>query len=63
MTYEALCAADIKGTWGAVLLFIREDESIDFGRLEDEIVALLRSGIDGVYANATPAEILCPVGG
>ncbi len=54
---EPLLSKQIRGTWGAVLLPILHDDSINGSRLEDdEIFALVSSGIDGVYTNGTAGE-------
>lgn len=45
-----------RGTWGTVLLPIRDDDSIDFGAIEAQVDALLRFGVDGVYTNGTAGE-------
>jgi dihydrodipicolinate synthase/N-acetylneuraminate lyase len=47
---------EICGTWATLLLPIKEDEGIDFLRLEDEIEYLLASGVDGIYTNGTAGE-------
>ncbi len=49
-------ANELKGTWGTVLLPINEDESIDFERLERELVYLIKSGLAGLYTNGTAGE-------
>jgi len=51
-----LDATQISGTWAALLLPIKEDEGIDFPRLEAEIEYLLASGVNGVYTNGTAGE-------
>lgn len=53
---KPLGRSEIKGTWATLLLPIAEDESIDWGRLEDEIHVLLSSGVDGIYSNGTAGE-------
>jgi 4-hydroxy-tetrahydrodipicolinate synthase len=49
-------AADIRGNWATLMLPISDDESIDFGRLTDEIEALIGFGVDGIYSNGTAGE-------
>ncbi|MGA0868624.1 MAG: dihydrodipicolinate synthase family protein, partial [Planctomycetota bacterium] len=45
-----------RGTWGTVLLPVRDDDSIDFTAVEAQVDALLRHGVDGVYTNGTAGE-------
>ncbi|RRA98024.1 dihydrodipicolinate synthase family protein [Larkinella rosea] len=49
-------AADIRGIWATLMLPINEDESIDFGRLEEEIDRISAFGVDGIYSNGTAGE-------
>jgi 4-hydroxy-tetrahydrodipicolinate synthase len=49
-------SAQITGTWGAVLLPLNSDDSIDFGALAEEVDALLESGLAGIYTNGTAGE-------
>lgn len=51
-----LKAEEIYGTWATLLLPVREDESIDYALLEDEIEHLLQSGVNGIYTNGTAGE-------
>ena len=44
------------GVWGAVLLPIRADESIDFDLLREEIEILAAAGLAGLYSNGTAGE-------
>ncbi|MCA1439310.1 dihydrodipicolinate synthase family protein [Ensifer sp. IC4062] len=44
------------GNWATLLLPINDDDSIDFGRLADEIDRLIAAGVDGIYSNGTAAE-------
>ena len=53
---KPLAASAIKGTWGTLLLPIRDDDAIDFGRLRGEIAALAQAGLQGVYSNGTAGE-------
>ena len=46
----------LRGTWGTLLLPIEPDDSIAWTRLEEEIEALVASGVDGVYSNGTACE-------
>ncbi|WP_445500265.1 dihydrodipicolinate synthase family protein [Microvirga sp. G4-2] len=46
----------LRGNWATLLLPINADESIDFGRLEIEIEALIEARVDGVYSNGTAGE-------
>lgn len=45
-----------RGTWGTVLLPIRDDDSIDFDAVEAAVDTLLRFGVDGIYTNGTAGE-------
>lgn len=46
----------IRGTWGALLLPINADDSIDYGRLEAQLDHLLGAGVEGVYSHGTAGE-------
>jgi dihydrodipicolinate synthase/N-acetylneuraminate lyase len=46
----------LRGTWATVLLPLAGDDSIDFGRLADELSVLLGAGLDGIYTNGTAGE-------
>lgn len=49
----------LRGTWGTVLLPVARDETIDLGRLADELAVLMTAGLDGVYTNGTAGEFHC----
>jgi dihydrodipicolinate synthase/N-acetylneuraminate lyase len=49
----------LRGTWGTVLLPVARDETIDLGRLADELAVLVTAGLDGVYTNGTAGEFHC----
>jgi dihydrodipicolinate synthase/N-acetylneuraminate lyase len=51
-----LQAEEIHGTWGTVLLPLRDDESIDLDLLRLEVDALIEAGLDGLYTNGTAGE-------
>ncbi len=53
---QRLRATDLRGVWGAVLLPIQADDSIDFARLGDIVDRLLATGVDGLYTNGTAGE-------
>jgi 4-hydroxy-tetrahydrodipicolinate synthase len=53
---KPLTHSELRGTWATLLLPINQDESIDFIRLDEQIQALLRAGIQGIYTNGTAAE-------
>lgn len=53
---KPLSAADIRGTWGTLLLPIEPDDSIGWSRLEDELDRLIGAGVDGIYSNGTACE-------
>ena len=52
-----LTAKDLKGNWGTLLLPINADDSIDFGRLGEELDFLTGAGLDGIYSNGTAGEL------
>lgn len=56
LPHNPLEADDIRGNWATLMLPINEDESIDFGRLEDEIDQLIAFNVDGIYSNGTAGE-------
>ncbi|MBB6670814.1 dihydrodipicolinate synthase family protein [Cohnella nanjingensis] len=47
---------EIRGNWATLLLPVNEDDSIDFGRLQEEIDFLTEIGVDGIYSNGTAGE-------
>ena len=49
-------AADIRGNWATLMLPVRDDDSIDFGLLSDEIDTLIGFDVDGIYSNGTAGE-------
>ncbi|WP_336514212.1 dihydrodipicolinate synthase family protein [Pollutibacter soli] len=51
-----LTAKNLKGNWGTLLLPINEDNSIDFGRLGNELDYMTAAKIDGIYSNGTAGE-------
>lgn len=51
-----LTTKTLKGNWGTLLLPIGKDDSIDFGRLAEEIDVLTGAGLDGIYSNGTAGE-------
>jgi dihydrodipicolinate synthase/N-acetylneuraminate lyase len=51
-----LSSQQISGTWATLLLPINADDSIDFGRLGNDIDYLLTTGIDGIYSHGTAGE-------
>lgn len=46
----------ISGNWASLLLPIKDDDSIDFAALGDEIYILIDSRVDGIYSNGTAGE-------
>ena len=53
---KPLGASEIYGNWATLLLPINEDESIDFVRLGDEVDAIIRARVNGIYTNGTAGE-------
>jgi dihydrodipicolinate synthase/N-acetylneuraminate lyase len=47
---------DLRGVWAAVLLPLSRDDSIDLGRLADELAALLDARPSGIYTCGTAGE-------
>jgi dihydrodipicolinate synthase/N-acetylneuraminate lyase len=46
----------LRGTWATVLLPLDADNSIDFGRLAEELAVLTTSAVDGIYTFGTAGE-------
>jgi dihydrodipicolinate synthase/N-acetylneuraminate lyase len=53
---EPLSRANLAGTWATVLLPVNADNSIDLGRLDEELAVLTASTVDGIYTNGTAGE-------
>jgi len=53
---KALKAEEIRGNWATVLLPINKDDSIDYGRLREEVERIVAFGVDGLYTNGTAGE-------
>jgi dihydrodipicolinate synthase/N-acetylneuraminate lyase len=53
---KPLIASEIYGNWATLLLPINADESIDFGRLDEELRYLTSAGVNGLYSNGTAGE-------
>lgn len=51
-----LTAGELRGVWGTVLLPLRDDDSVDFGRLADQLDRLAAAGLSGIYAHGTAGE-------
>jgi dihydrodipicolinate synthase/N-acetylneuraminate lyase len=51
-----LTSKTLKGNWGTLLLPINADDSIDYGRLAEELDQLIAAGLDGIYSNGTAGE-------
>ena len=51
--------ANIRGVWATILLRIREDGSIDFDAIAEQVTAYAAAGVDGVYCNGTATEFHC----
>ncbi len=49
-------ARDIRGTYATLLLPLREDDSIDYDRLQQQLGYYAAAGIDGIYSNGTAGE-------
>lgn len=46
----------LRGNWATLLLPIAPDDSIDLGRLAEEIDILIAARVDGIYSNGTAGE-------
>jgi dihydrodipicolinate synthase/N-acetylneuraminate lyase len=53
---EPLTSKELRGTWATVLLPVNSDNSIDLGRLDEELIALTSSPVAGIYTNGTAGE-------
>jgi 4-hydroxy-tetrahydrodipicolinate synthase len=51
-----LTSEEIFGNWATLLLPIKEDDSIDYKLLEEEIDLLIGMGVNGIYSNGTAGE-------
>jgi dihydrodipicolinate synthase/N-acetylneuraminate lyase len=51
-----LAASQIVGNWATVLLPVKDDDSIDWARLENQGDALIAAGVNGIYTNGTSGE-------
>lgn len=51
-----LTRANLRGTWGTLLLPIRADDSIDYAALEEEIAFMIEAGVAGIYSNGSAGE-------
>lgn len=52
-----LTAKTLMGNWGTLLLPIDQDNTISYNRLEEEINALVKAKVDGIYSNGTAGEL------
>ncbi|MFG2053429.1 dihydrodipicolinate synthase family protein [Micromonospora sp. NPDC048930] len=52
----ALTSADLRGTWGTLLLSLHPDDTIDWGRTTHALDVLVAAGLDGVYVHGTAGE-------
>jgi dihydrodipicolinate synthase/N-acetylneuraminate lyase len=53
---ELLTRHNLRGTWAPTLLPLDASERIDFGLLDNQLTALIASGVDGIYTNGTSGE-------
>jgi 4-hydroxy-tetrahydrodipicolinate synthase len=53
---QPLSAEQLRGSWGTVLLPINDDDTIDYGRLADDVARLIEAGVSGIYTNGTAGE-------
>ncbi|OCT12565.1 dihydrodipicolinate synthase family protein [Paenibacillus pectinilyticus] len=53
---RSLSSEEIVGNYATLLLPINEDDSIHFGKLQEEIDYLIGAGVDGIYSNGTAGE-------
>lgn len=53
---KPLTRETLKGVWGTLLLPLRDDDSINFELLEQEIEHLIGAGVAGIYSNGSAGE-------
>jgi dihydrodipicolinate synthase/N-acetylneuraminate lyase len=53
---QPLTRETLRGTWATVLLPLADDDSIDFGRLGQELAVLVGTRLEGIYTNGTAGE-------
>ena len=53
---RSLSSSTLFGTWATLLLPINDDDSINFDLLEQQILALIDSSVEGIYCNGTAGE-------
>ncbi|MDX6291602.1 MAG: hypothetical protein QOH50_677 [Kribbellaceae bacterium] len=51
-----LASEQLRGVWATLLLPLHPDDTIDFGRLEDQVDFLVGAGLHGLYAHGTAGE-------
>jgi len=51
-----LKAEEIYGNWATLLLPLNNDDSINYGQLENEIDVLIAAKVNGIYSNGTAGE-------
>jgi dihydrodipicolinate synthase/N-acetylneuraminate lyase len=55
---KPLVADEIRGTWATILLPLRDDETIDYDKLDNLVQRLIDAKVSGIYTNGTAAEFL-----
>ena len=53
---KPLGASDLKGNWATLLCAWNMDGSLDLGRIDAEIDAIIDARVDGIYSNGTAGE-------
>jgi len=53
---QPLTCDTLAGVWATVLLPLQSNQAIDWIRLDDELAALISSGVSGVYCHGTAGE-------
>jgi|UniRef100_UPI00404B4CF2 4-hydroxy-tetrahydrodipicolinate synthase len=53
---KPLTRETLKGVWGTLLLPLRDDDSINFELLEQELHHLIAAGVAGIYSNGSAGE-------
>lgn len=53
---KPLTRETLKGVWGTLLLPLRDDDSIDFELLEQELHHMVSAGVAGIYSNGSAGE-------
>ena len=53
---QPFTARAIRGTYATLLLPLRDDDSIDYDLLQEQLAHYVAAGVDGIYSNGTAGE-------